>query len=207
MLDRQFPAYFFKGITMVTLIFGLLVFLGVHSLRSLVPGWRSQVLARVGPGVFKGVYALVSLLGLALIVWGFGLAREVPVLLWLPPAGLRHAAALLNVLAFVLLAAAYVPGNSIKARLHHPMLLAVKTWALAHLLANGNLAHVVLFGSFLAWGVLAFVSCRRRDRALQTAYAPGTAAATGLTVLVGVLAAGVFALWLHGLLIGVKPFG
>ena len=146
----------------------------------------------------------MSLLGLALIVWGFGLAREVPVLLWLPPAGLRHAAALLNVLAFVLLAAAYVP-NSIKARLHHPMLLAVKTWALAHLLANGNLAHVVLFGR--AWGVLAFVSCRRRDRALQTAYPPGTAAATGLTVLVGVLAAGVFALWLHGLLIGVKPFG
>ncbi|MCX8520471.1 MAG: NnrU family protein [Rhodoferax sp.] len=192
---------------MAALIVGLLVFLGVHSLRIFASDWRIQARARFGAGVFKGVYALVSLVGLLLIVWGFGLARELPTLLWLPPAGLRHVAALLNVLAFVLLAAAYVPGNSIKARLHHPMLLGIKTWALAHLLANGNLAHVLLFGSFLVWSVLAFVSCRRRDRALQTFYPPGTAAATGLTVALGVLAAGVFALWLHGLLIGVKPFG
>jgi len=100
-----------------------------------------------------------------------------------------------------------VPGNSIKARVHHPMVLGVKTWAFAHLLANGMLAHVVLFGSLLAWAVLDFISARRRDRAQAIQYPAGTPAATVLTVVVGVAAAGVFALWLHGLLIGIKPFG
>ena len=129
-----------------------------------------------------------------------------PTQLWLPPAGLRHVAALFNVLAFVLLVAAYVPRNGIKARVHHPMVLGVKTWAFAHLISNGNLAHVVLFGSFLAWAVLDFISARRRDRAQCIQYPAGTASATVLTVLLGIGVAGVFAMWLHGLLIGVKPF-
>jgi uncharacterized membrane protein len=192
---------------MVYLILGLLLFLGVHSARIVADGWCTQIRARVGDPTFKGVYAVLSLIGFLLILWGFGVAREVPTLLWLPPHFLRHVAALLNVLAFVLLAAAYVPGNRIKARLHHPMVLGTKTWAFAHLLANGNLAHVVLFGAFLAWAVVDFVSLRRRDRALGIQYPAGTAFATGWTVLVGVVSAAVFALWLHGLLIGVKPFG
>ena len=189
------------------LILGLVLFLGVHSVRIVADGWRSRTLARLGEAAYKGGYTLLSLLGLALIVWGFGLARETPVLLWTPPAGMRHATALLSTLAFVLLAAAYVPGNSIRARVHHPMVLSVKTWALAHLLCNGTLAHVLLFGGFLAWAVLDFISLRRRDRAQGLHYPAGTLAATLGTVLVGVLAAGVFAMWLHGLLIGVKPFG
>jgi len=101
---------------------------------------------------------------------------------------MRHAASLLTLLAFVLLAAAYVPGNAIKARFHHPMVLGVKTWALAHLLSNGNVAHVVLFGSFLAWGVLLFIASRRRDRREATVYAPGRLAPTLVTVVVGVAA-------------------
>ena len=192
---------------MAYLVLGLLLFLGVHSLRIVADGWRTQAVARVGEKAFKGIYSLLSVLGLGLIVWGFGLAREAPVQLWLPPAGMRHAAALLNVLAFVMLVVAYVPGNAIKARLHHPMVLGVKTWAFAHLISNGNLAHVVLFGAFLAWAVLDFISLRRRDRVLAIRYPAGTLSATMVTLLLGVVLAGVFALWLHGWLIGVKPFG
>jgi uncharacterized membrane protein len=192
---------------MVYLVLGLLIFLGAHSTRIFADGWRTQTIARLGENAFKGIYSLVSLLGFVLIIWGFGLARETPTQLWLPPAGMCHAAALLNVLAFVFLAAAQVPTNAIKARVHHPMVLGVKTWAFAHLVSNGNLAHVVLFGTFLVWAVVDFISSRRRDRAQGIQYPAGTASGTALTVLSGVLVAVVFALWLHGLLIGVKPFG
>ncbi len=176
-------------------------------MRIFADGWRTQTVARVGANGFKAGYAMLSLLGFALIVWGFGIARETPSVLWTPPHGMRHGAALFNVLAFVLLAAAYVPRNGIKARVHHPMVLAVKTWAFAHLISNGNLAHVVLFGAFLAWAVLDFISARRRDRAQGIQYPAGTGSATAFTVLLGVLLAAVFAMWLHGLLIGIKPFG
>ena len=188
------------------LILGLFIFLGVHSVRIFADGWRDTVRSRMGVNAFKGLYSLLSFAGLALIVWGFVQARETPTLLWLPPTELRHFAALFNVLAFVLLVAAYVPGNAIKARVHHPMVLGVKTWAFAHLLANGNLAHMVLFGAFLAWAVLDFISLRRRDRVQGIQYPAGTLSATVLTVLLGVVFAGVFAMWVHGLLIGVKPF-
>ncbi len=192
---------------MAYLILGLFIFLGVHSVRIVADDWRTRTRARIGAQSFKGVYSLLSLVGFALIVWGFGIARETPHLLWLPPAGMRHAASLLNVLAFVLLMAAYVPGNGIKARVHHPMVLSVKTWALAHLVSNGNLAHVVLFGAFLAWAVLDFISARRRDRVQGTRYPAGEASRTVVCVLLGVGVAGGFAMWLHGVLIGVKPFG
>ena len=192
---------------MAYLVLGLLLFLGVHSVRIVADDWRTQTIARIGANAFKGGYTLASVVGLGLIVWGFGVAREAPTLLWLPPTAMRHAAALLNVVAFVFLVAAYVPGNGIKARFHHPMILGVKTWALAHLIANGNLAHLVLFGSFLAWAVLDFVSCRRRDRVQGVRYLEGTLSATLVTIVVGVLVSGVFAMWLHGMLIGVKPFG
>jgi uncharacterized membrane protein len=192
---------------MMYLIAGLLIFLGVHSVRMVADDWRTATRARIGVNAFKGVYSLLSLLGLGLLVWGFGMAREAPVLVWSPPTAMRHVAALLNGLAFVFLVAAYVPGNGIKARLHHPMVLAVKTWALAHLLANGHLAHLLLFGAFLLWAVLDFISARRRDRAQGVQYPAGKFSATLLTLLLGVLLAGAFALWLHGLLIGVKPFG
>ena len=192
---------------MIYLIFGLVIFLGVHSTRMVAGDWRTRTRARVGAGAFKGVYSLASLLGLALIIWGYGVARQQPVLLWSPPAAMRHVAALLTLVTFVLLAAAYVPGNAIKARVHHPMVLGVKVWALAHLLANGTVAHVVLFGSFLAWAVWNYIASRKRDRAEGTVYPPGRAGATAVTVAAGVVAWAVFALLLHGWLIGVKPFG
>jgi len=192
---------------MVYLIAGLVLFLGVHSVRIVADGWRTRTLARVGEGFYKGMYSLLSLVGFVLIVYGFGVARETPTMLWMPPVGMRHAASLLTLLAFVLLAAAYVPRNGIKARVHHPMVLGVKSWALAHLLANGSVAHVVLFAAFLVWGVLDFIASRRRDRANGTQYPSGTASATAITVLVGVIAWAAFAFKLHGLLIGIRPFG
>lgn len=192
---------------MTLMILGLVLFLGVHSVRIFADGWRTRTIARLGAGPWKGLYALVSLAGFVMVCWGFGLAREQPVQLWQPPMGMRHLAALLTLLAFIGVVAAYVPNNKIKGRLHHPMLLGVKSWALAHLLANGNLAHVLLFGSFLAWAVVDFIVSRRRDRALGTVYPPGTWGATAITVVVGAVAWYAFAFWLHGLWIGVRPLG
>ena len=189
------------------LILGLELFLGVHSTRIFADGWRNATMARMGEMPWKAGYAVLSVIGLVLVVWGFSLARQQPVQLWMPPRGMRHLAALLTLISFVLLAAAYVPRNAIKARLHHPMVLAVKVWALAHLLANGNLAHMILFGAFLLWAVLSFRAARARDRAAGTLYPAGTAAGTGLTVVVGVVAWAVFAFWAHGYLIGVRPIG
>jgi uncharacterized membrane protein len=192
---------------MTALILGLVIFLGAHSVRIFGEGWRTATRQRIGENAFKGLYSLASLAGFVLLVWGFGQARQQPVLLWTPMVWTRHLAALLMLVSFVLLAAAYVPGNGIKARLHHPMVLGVKTWALAHLLANVTLADTVLFGSFLVWAVLNFRAARARDRTAGTIYAPGSAAMTGVTVVAGVVAWAVFAFWAHGLLIGVRPFG
>jgi uncharacterized membrane protein len=195
------------SMTYLYLVAGLLLFLGVHWTRVFADDWRNRTRARVGAGPYKGIYSLISLAGFILLVWGYGVARQQPVVLWNPPVGMRHVAALLTLFSFVLLAAAYVPGNQIKSRLHHPMVLGVKVWALAHLLANGTLADVLLFGSFLVWAIVLFAASRRRDRQGRTVYAPGTVGATGITVVVGVVAWAAFAFWLHRALIGVAPFG
>ena len=192
---------------MTYLILGLILFLGVHSLRMVGEGWRTRVRASVGEATFKGVYSVLSIVGFALLVWGFGQARQSPVQLWSPPVAMRHVASLLTLISFILLAAAYVPGNGIKARVHHPMVLGVKVWALSHLLANGNVAHVVLFGSFLVWAIWNFTASRRRDRLTGVTYPPGKGSATAITIVLGIAAWLAFALFLHGWLIGVRPFG
>ncbi len=198
------------------LLLGLVLFLGVHSLRVFAESLRTQVIGRWGEGVFKGVYSLASLAGLVLIIWAFAWVREQPVVLWSPPTGLRHAASLLTLLSFVLLAAAYVPGNAIRQRVGHPMAAGVKLWALAHLLSNGTLAHAMLFGGFLVWGVLSFTSARRRDRLSQKGAASAGASAksssavialTASTVVLGAALWASFAFYLHGVLIGIRPFG
>lgn len=192
---------------MIYLVLGLLLFLGTHSVRIVADDWRTRTRARLGATNWRLLYTLVSLLGFVLIVWGFGQARQTPWLLWSPPLGLRHLAMLLTLLSFVLVAAAYVPGNRIKARLHHPMMAAVKLWALAHLLTNGTLVHMVLFGTFLLWAIVVFLAARMRDARDDTQYSQGSTGATGVTVALGVALWIAFTLWLHGLLIGVRPFG
>jgi uncharacterized membrane protein len=192
---------------MTLLILGLILFLGTHSVRVLGEGPRSALQGRLGAGGYKGLYSLLSLAGLVLIVMGYGATRENPQIVWIAPIWTRHVAALLTLVSFVLLAAAYVPGNAIKARLRHPMVLGVKVWALSHLLANGMLADILLFGSFLLWAVLSFRAARGRDRAAGTIAPAGRAGPTAATVAIGVAAWAVMAFWAHGLLFGVKPFG
>jgi len=192
---------------MTLLILGLVLFLGIHSVRIVAEPWRTRTIARLGEGAWKGLYSVLSLAGFLLLMWGYAEARQTPTVLWASPTWTRHLASLLTLVAFVLLAAAYVPGNAIKARLRHPMVLGVKVWALAHLLANNTLADVLLFGGFLGWAVLSYRAARARDRAAGSMAAAGRAMPTVLTVAVGVAAWVVFALWLHLWWIGVKPFG
>lgn len=192
---------------MVELLLGLLVFLGVHSTRIFADAWRSAVIERIGPLAWKGLYALLSLLGFWLLIRGWQQVRLEPQVLWTTPVALRHVAALLMLPAMVLWVAAYVPGNRIRARLHHPMVLGTKTWALSHLLANNSLADLLLFGSFLLWSVVLFVVSRRRDRIEQRPVEPGRMLPTVVTVLLGLGLWAALAFWLHAVLIGVRPLG
>ena len=192
---------------MAALVLGLVLFLGVHSVRIVGEGWRTATMESFGEKEYKLLYSVLSIAGFVLLVWGYGLARQQPVVLWAPPpVWVRHVASLLTLVAFVLLVAAYVPGNQIKAKLRHPMILGVKVWALAHLVANNTLADVVLFGSFLVWAVLDFRSARKRDSTLVTVL-DGTPSRTVVAVVVGVVAWAVFAFWAHRVLIGVSPMG
>jgi uncharacterized membrane protein len=191
---------------MTTLVAGLILFLGVHSVRIFAEPWRVRTIARIGEKPWKAVYSLISIAGFVLLVWGYGQARQQGVVLFEPPVFMRHLTSLLMLVSFVLLAAAYVPGNHIKARLGHPMIIGVKVWAFAHLLANGRLSDVVLFGAFLAWAVADFIAARKRDRAAGTVYPPGDELRTVLTVVAGVVAWAVFVAGLHLWLFGVAPF-
>lgn len=190
---------------MQLLIIGLFVFLGVHLLPLLFPRWRQRQIARFGERGWKGLFALVALVGFVLVCWGFGRARQLPLVLYAPPLALQHANALFTLVAFVLLAAAYVPRNHLKAALGHPMLLGVVVWASGHLLATGMLHDVVLFGAFLSWALLMAVVLRQRDRLAGTPYPAGTLRGDLLAVAIGVAAWALFAFWLHRVLIGVDP--
>ena len=192
---------------MTFLLIGLVLFLGVHLVRVFADDWRTRQIAAHGEGVWKGIYALVSVIGFVLLVYGYGVARADPLVLWHPPVWTRHLAALLTLPAFILLFATYVPGTRMKAAIGHPMLLATKFWAFAHLIANGNLADVLLFGGFLAWAVLLFVHSRRRDRAAGTVYAAAGFSRDVMAVVGGTGIWAIFAMFLHAQLIGVAPFG
>jgi len=191
---------------MIVLVLGLAIFLGVHSLRIFADDWRAAQMGRIGENAWKGLYSLFSLVGLVLIIWGSGLSRSTPVELWSPPVFTRHLSGLLMLLSFVLLAAAYVPGTRIRQVLGHPMVLGVKTWAFAHLIANGRLGDLVLFGAFLVWAIVLYAASRRRDRKAGTVRPKGSASRDALAVVIGIVAWAAFAFWLHAALIGVRPF-
>ncbi|MEQ9546135.1 MAG: NnrU family protein [Marinobacter sp.] len=188
---------------MTTLIIGLVLFLGIHSLSIVNEPLRDRMHASLGELPFKGLYSLVSLIGLVLIVWGYGAARMDPTVLYTPPGWLRHLAMLLLIPVFPLLFATYFPGK-IKARLGHPMLVAVKLWALAHLLANGMLHDLLLFGSFLGWAVADRISLKRRsERPIATL--PASKANDAIAVVGGLVVYVVFVFWAHQWLFGVAP--
>lgn len=201
---------------MIWLILGLILFLGAHSTRIFADDWRTRTMAAWGEKPFKGVSALVSLVGFYALIVGYGEARLEPIVLWSPPIATRHISALLMLLASILWVAAYIPGNFFKVRLGHPMVLSVKVWALAHLLSNGNVADVILFGTFLLWSVLNFKASRARDRAMAPAHllATGEALApvtklpaTLLAVGAGIAVWAGIAFYLHAIVVGVSPLG
>jgi uncharacterized membrane protein len=196
------------GEIMTLLLAGLVLFLGAHSVRIVADDWRTTRIAAMGPLAWKAAYSVVSIVGFVLIVYGYGLSRQTPIDLWMPPVWTRHLAALITLPVFILFTAAYLPGTRIKAKLKHPMILGVKAWALAHLLANGRLSDVILFGAFLAWAILDFRAARIRDRAQAITYpAAGGIARDIAAVVIGLAAWAVFAMALHAPLIGVRPFG
>jgi uncharacterized membrane protein len=188
---------------MIYLVLGLVLFLGMHSVEIFSRSLRANAIARMGERPWKALYTLISIVGFILIIWGYGQARQEPVLLYAPPVWMRHLSALVMLPVFPLLLAAYMPGR-IKTALKHPMLASVKFWALAHLLANGMLADVVLFGSFLAWAVADRISFKRRvARPIQTA--PPSKMNDVIAVVAGLAIYVVFVLWLHVRLFGVSP--
>ena len=187
---------------MVIFIVGLILFFGVHSVRVIADPWRTASIARLGIGPWKGLYSLASLAGFLVLVWGYGQARQTPIVIWSPPAAMRHATELLTLIAFIFLAASKIPNNAFKARVGHPMLIGVKFWALGHLLANGTLNAMILFGAFLAWAVYDRIAVKRRgDRG--AAPVAGFTSGDTIALAVGTIAfAAMF--FLHPWLIGVS---
>ena len=192
---------------MLVLILGLAIFLGVHSIRIVADGWRAAMIARIGEKGWKAGYSIASIIGFVLIIRGYAVARENATLLWVSPVGVRHLTGMLTAVAFVMIAASYVPRNRIKTLAGHPMVAGVMVWAVAHLLVNGTVHAAVLFGAFFVWSLIQFIVSRTRDRRDGVRYPAGRLSGAVVTVVVGLVAWAVFALFLHGPLIGVRPFG
>ncbi|CAB3794262.1 hypothetical protein LMG28688_03899 [Paraburkholderia caffeinitolerans] len=192
---------------MALLVVGLAIFIAMHLIRVVAAPWREAQIERFGMPVWRACFGLLSILGVVFIVRGYGLARRYPVPIWLPPFGMAHVTALLTAIAFVMIAAACVPGNHLKRALGQPFLGGVALWAFAHLLANGTLHAIVLFGALLVWALIKLRADRRRDRKAGVVHAQGTFARDVLVVVSGLVAWAVFAFWLHGVLIGVRPLG
>ena len=184
---------------MTLLIIGIIVFLGVHLLPT-VAELRARLVSSVGEAGYKGAFSLLSLASLALLIYGYATAPLVQ--LWSPPEWTRWVAVVLMLPAFIFLVAAYVPGR-IRERLKHPFLVAIKTWALAHLLANGDLASVILFGSFLAYAVYDRITLKhRRPSSIVGIEGPERPQNDVIAVVLGTVLYAVFLVWLHPLLIG-----
>lgn len=188
---------------MTILILGLVVFLGIHSVRMLAGPFRDAQVA-ANPKRWKGLYTLVSFVGLGLIIWGWILARPMAPQLYDPPTWGRHATLALVWIAFVLMPTANAPTGRIKATVRHPMLLGVIFWSAGHLLANGDQASAALFGAFLIWAVLDLISALRRGEPAPVVVKPR---ADVIAVVAGTVLWAVFVFFLHRVLFGVSPLG
>ena len=188
---------------MIYLVLGLVLFLGVHSISIIAPAWRDRTAARLG-NAWRGLYSLISIAGFIVLIWGYGIARQNPVMLYAPPAWARYIAAVLMLPVFTLLLAAYLPGR-LKGALKHPMLIGIMLWAVAHLIATGMLANVVLFGGFLAWAVADRISFTWRTQR-PIPMAPSMKLNDGIAIVAGLALYVVFEHWLHVRWIGVQPF-
>jgi uncharacterized membrane protein len=190
---------------LATMILGLAMFFGVHSLTTMRAP-RAALIARIGDGPYKALYSVVSLIGIILIAYGFSQYRAAGMIeIWNPPRWLRHVNNLLLWPAFICIAAAYIPGD-IKRVLKHPMLVGIKLWAFGHLLANGDLGSIILFGSFLAWAVYDRISLKYRDDPGSRDFEMGGRDCDTLAVVVGTVLFLVFGFWFHPYVIGVPAF-
>lgn len=190
---------------MAGLILGLVLFIGTHSVRIVADDWRSHVRQSMGAGRYKAIYSVLTVIGFALMVWGYGQARMDSTLLWAAPMGLYHATAGLMLVSMILLMGFHFGRSAISVKVHHPMLWSVVVLCSAHLLVNGRVADLVLFGSLGVWAVLDLISCYWRDVRDGVTYPKATTKATVLNLVSGVVAYGVFAFFLHEPLIGVRP--
>jgi uncharacterized membrane protein len=200
---ERFPSQ--GGLPMAILVLGLVIFLGLHSIRIVSESGRERAIARVGEGPWKGIYSLVSAIGFVLIVWGFARARYDAPQLWTPPAGARHITMLLMLVALILLASYLFKRSHITAAVHHPMLWSVLLWSVGHLFANGSAADLVLFGAFLVWSAADLASSYGRDRRDGVVYPEPQLAATAGAVVVGLVAYALLIGGLHLWLFGVSP--
>jgi uncharacterized membrane protein len=190
---------------LAVLIVGLVLFLGPHTLTA-SRGARQQLVNRLGLGPYKILYSVVSLVGLILIGYGFGLYRATEwTNLWTPPAWTRHLAVALMWFASIAIVAAYARGN-IYRKLKHPMLVGVKTWALAHLIANGDLGSLLLFGAVLAWAVFDRISLKRRRDAGAPPIPVGGVRNDVIAVVIGTIVFVALGLWFHPWVVGVPAF-
>src|SRR5438094_827616 len=182
------------GLTIM--ILGLAVFLGSHTFITMRSA-RAALVARLGEWPYKGLFSLVSLAGLVLIGWGFANYRAAGYInVWMPPAWTRHVTLLLVWPAIICVVAAYVPGD-IKRVLKHPMLVGVKLWAVAHLISNGDLGSIILFGSVLAWAVFDRVTLKRRTDPGAPPIPAGGRRNDFLAIAVGTLTYFVLGWWFH----------
>lgn len=188
------------------LIAGLVLFLGIHSIRIVAEPARTALVGRLGLIPYKAIYGVISIIGIWLVVKGYGEARLDPVVLYQPPSFLRHLNMLLMLIVFPALLAAYFPGR-VKTALKHPMLIAVKAWALSHLLVNGMLHDVLLFGGFLAWAVVDRISVKRRSANNTAPQLPSTPVNDVIVIVGGLGLYVAFAFWLHPILFGVAVVG
>jgi uncharacterized membrane protein len=191
---------------MLVMIIGLVVFFAIHLVPSNLE-LKNGLVARFGTAGYKGIFAALSLIGLSLIVLGFYKLQLHPgknPILWDPPVWTRHLALALMLPAMIALVAAYVPSH-IHVVLKHPMLIAIKTWALAHLLANGDLASLILFGSFLAFAVYDRISVKRRGDLGPLGKGAGPWINDAIVVVLGTALYALIVLYLHELVIGVSP--
>lgn len=189
---------------MLVLVTGLVLFFAAHSVAIVAPFWRDRVVLLVGALQWKGLYALIAVTGFVALVWGYGLARQTPIVVYTPPHWLRYITFVLMLPVFPLALAAYLPGK-IKSATRHPLLAATKFWATAHLLSNGTLAAVLLFGSFLAWAMADRISLRGRRAAPPLQTLPASRFNDAIAVAGGLVLYGVFVWRLHLWLMGVQP--
>jgi len=187
---------------MTLLIIGIIVMIGIHLVPAF-PEVRERLVGQLGQNGYRLLFSVVSTLGLVLLIWGF--ARAPVIQVWVPPDWTRYVAMVLMLPVFVLLIAAYVPGQ-IKAKVKNPFLDAISTWALAHLIANGDLASIILFGSFLVYSVFDRIALKRRPATgLVTVAETGQGRNDVIAVVGGLLLYVAFLVWLHPLLIGTSP--